>query len=136
MRFIIGLSICSFLFLLSTACSSNSNLPVSPEGSSAVPSTSEFDFFAQTSENYGMLFNGTMEIVPKDNIIYVYERTESANYDITGFLASGCPGGCFRYTIVTWVDDVLTIDLEIENPTALQVYDLRMVFTNLHGKKL
>ena len=124
------------ILLISLGCSSLSNQPVGPSGNT--PKLSDTGSFLESasSDDFGLMFDGTMEINPANGTIAVIERAEAANYDITGFLASGCPGGCFRFSIVSYIDDVMTIDLEIENPTALLVYDLRIIFRNLYGKKV
>lgn len=72
--------------------------------------------------------SGTLEIVP--------DRNPEWHYNVTGLLAGGCPGGCFSYQILDISGEVWTIELTIENPTSLQVYDVRILYYNRYGKKI
>lgn len=64
------------------------------------------------------------------------DRNLDFHYNVTSLLASGCPGGCFTFHIVDIVYDVLFIELEIENPTSLQVWDVRLLYIDLAGKSV
>jgi len=55
---------------------------------------------------------------------------------VTGFLQSACPGGCIDIRIIDITDEVWTIEITIENPTSIQVYDVRVIYYNLAGKKV
>jgi hypothetical protein len=63
-------------------------------------------------------------------------RSPNYNFDVTGFLSTSCPGGCLTYIITRIHGTVLTIDLTLENPTSLQVYDVRIIYENLYGKEI
>jgi len=124
------------LFIFTSGCSNASNQPMIPVSESCQTTFGNFDLMNPEFSGYGLMFMGTMDIDPFTETITVTERAGSANYDITGFIASGCTGGCFRYQILSYVDEVMSIELKIENPTSLQVYDVRMIFTNLYGKEV
>jgi hypothetical protein len=112
------------LVLLLAGCSSQSN-----------PSTPSENPQISQSENIETLFSGTMSINPDDMTVDVTaDRTSERNYDITGLLGGSCPGGCFKFRILGIVGTVLTIELKIENPTAIRAYDVRLIYRNLHGK--
>jgi hypothetical protein len=82
-----------------------------------------------------VLSSGTIEINLDSMAITQHESRQSDYvYNITGFLPSKCPGGCFRFKILGIVGTVLTIQLTIENPTNIQVYDVRIVFADTYGK--
>jgi hypothetical protein len=123
------------LFIFTSGCSNASNQPMIPVAESGQTTFGNFDLMNPEISGYGLMFIGTMDIDPFTETITVTERAGTANYDITEFMASGCTGGCFRYQILSYVDEVMSIELEIENPTSLQVYDIRMIFTNLFGKE-
>jgi len=113
-------------------CSSSGNQPILPNAD-----TNPFDNSIAAQDNSrGLIFDGSMIIDTKMMSINIVERNSAANYNITGFLSSACSGGCFHYTIQSYANEVLTISLKVENPTSLQAYDLRMIFTNLFGKKI
>jgi hypothetical protein len=76
--------------------------------------------------------SGTFEINPEDMTIQdVSDRISSFHYNITSFI-----GGYFRFYIESVSGPLWTIRLEIENPTALQVHDVRIIYTNLYGKQV
>ena len=84
-----------------------------------------------------VIMAGTFSIDLENQIITVAEdRTSELNYNITGFLGSACPGGCFHFKITEINGTVLTIELDLENPTSLQVYDVRLIYLNLYGKSV
>jgi hypothetical protein len=66
----------------------------------------------------------------------ILERESDWNFNITSFLATACPGGCFSFRIVGIVGTVLEIELTLVNPTSIQVYDVRLIYENLYGKKI
>jgi hypothetical protein len=68
--------------------------------------------------------NGTITDIPSRDVMY--------NYDITGFLMAGY----IRYTIISIVGDIWTIDVRITNPTSIIAYDVRQIFTALGNKKI
>lgn len=130
------LSLLFVLFIFTSGCSNVSNQPMIPVAEIDQTTLSNFDLMNPEISGYGLMFIGTMEINPFNETITVTERAGNANYDITGFMASGCPGGCFKYQILSYVDELMSIELSIENPTSLQTYDIRMIFTNLFGKEV
>lgn len=88
-----------------------------------------------SSSNSEILYTGTFEIdIETMTIAQDPKRQSDWVYNITGFLPNKCPGGCFRFRILNIVGTVLEIELTIENPLALQVYDTRIVYLHLFGK--
>ncbi len=80
-------------------------------------------------------YQGTFEIdLDNMSISQSDYRQSDTVYDITGFLPDKCPGGCFRFAIVGVVGTVLEIELTLENPLAIQAYDLRVEYLALFGK--
>lgn len=75
-------------------------------------------------------------IIDLDNMTISQQDSRQSDYvyNITGFMPDKCPGGCFRFKIIGIVGTVLTIQLTIENPTNLRVYDVRLVFADTYGK--
>ena len=119
------------IFLLIAAfsgCSSSSNPPTQPK----TPDLPQAEF---TPTSNGTLYSGSFDIdLETMNITQVADRQSDLVYNITGFLPDKCPGGCFRFTIVGVVGTVLEIELTIENPLAIQVYDVRIQYLNTFGK--
>ncbi len=72
--------------------------------------------------------SGTAEIIP--------DRNADWHYNVTSLLASGCPGGCFTFTVLDVSGEVWTIELSIENPTAIQVHDVRILYYDTYGKTI
>ena len=85
-------------------------------------------------EGASLAYMGSFEIDIETMTISQNPRSADYIYNITGFLPDKCPGGCFRFTIVNVVGTVLEIELTVENPLAIQVYDLRLEYLNLFGK--
>jgi hypothetical protein len=111
-----------------TGCSNSSNLPTQPP----CPDSPQAEF---SSAKTSLLYTGTFEIdFDTQTITQIEDRESEYLYDITGFLPDKCPGGCFRFTIVGIVGSVLEIELTLENPLALQAYDLRVEYLELFGK--
>ena len=113
-----------FIFLAAFAgCSNSSNLPTQPNSPEKLSSDTQ------------ILYSGSFDIdLDSQTISKVDARQSDFVYNITGFLPDKCPGGCFRFTIVGVVGTVLEIELTIENPLALQVYDVRIQYLNTFGK--
>ena len=121
-------SLIIFLLLVFAGCSSSSNNPTQPAGPALPEANSSFDGTA-------LCYQGTFEIDLESQTITQHENREASTvYDITGFLPDKCPGGCFRFAIVGVVGTVLEIELTLENPLAIQVYDARVEYKNLFGK--
>ncbi|MCD6217359.1 PQQ-like beta-propeller repeat protein [bacterium] len=118
-----------FVFLLGFAgCSSSSNNPAQPE-SPLLPQA------GVSHDGAALLYQGTFEIDLETQTITQHENREASTiYDITGFLPDKCPGGCFRFSIVGVVGTVLEIELTLENPITIQVYDARVQYLDLFGK--
>ena len=126
MRFMIILIAVFTLFIL--GCSGASNLPTQPDNPQ-MPSSDSL------SGDSGLLYEGSFDIdVGTMSITQTPDRQTDYVYNITGFLPDKCPGGCFRFTIVGMVGTVLEIELTLENPLAIQVYDIRVLYLNLFGK--
>ena len=91
----------------------------------------------ETNEDgYGVLSAGSLMIDPvTQTITDSPDRDPMININVTGYLkAGGCPGGCFRYRLISVTGDVYNIDVTIENPTTILAFDVRLIFTAL-GKK-
>jgi len=119
MRILISLTTIIVLTILLSGCSSSQDPISQPDIESG---------------NTSFLYSGTFDIDLETLSITQKNRQSDTVYDITGFLPDKCPGGCFRYRIVNVVGTVLEIELTIENPLAIQVYDVRLVYTDLFGK--
>jgi outer membrane protein assembly factor BamB len=116
---VLTLSIISVLLIL--GCSKSS--PVDP----SLPS--------DTSSDRQVIASGTVEIdIQCMTVRLVDDRNSALHLNVTSLLAGACPGGCFRWRITSLVGDVLTLELTLENPVNIQVYDARIVFTQLAGK--
>ncbi|MBU1023507.1 right-handed parallel beta-helix repeat-containing protein [bacterium] len=112
----------SLLCLIIGGCSNSQSNPAQPD-------------MATEQSSSGVLFSGSFDIDIESMTIAQYENRQSDFvYNITGFLPDKCPGGCFRFRIVNVIGTVLEIELTIENPLAIQVYDVRIEYTNLFGK--
>jgi len=121
-----GLILLSLLISLSFGCSSDrSSTPLTPSNDANLPTD-------LSDDSHGIMASGTFEINPEDMTIQdVSDRISSFHYNITTFI-----GGYFRFYIENVSGPLWTIRLEIENPTALQVHDVRIIYTNLYGKKV
>jgi hypothetical protein len=124
MKFIkISMAIALSITLLAIAgCGSTSENPTAPQiqdtTSSAHQSWGAYDMIID-------LENESIEIVPNREIMY--------HFNINGYLGL-CDGGCFKFWITDINGTVLTIDMQMENPVALDGYDVRIIFTHLNGK--
>ena len=117
-----------FLLLVFAGCSSSSNNPTQPAAPDLPEAACSFDGTA-------LCYQGTFEIDLETQAINQIENRQSDFvYDITGFLPDKCPGGCFRFSIVGVVGTVLEIELTLENPLTIQVYDARVQYLDLFGK--
>ena len=88
-------------------------------------------------EEYLILFSGSFEIDLDRGSIDLHEnRDPQYNLNITGLLNTACPGGCFRFRILSINGTELTIELKITNPSSIQVYDVRLIYLNLYGKSV
>jgi len=127
MRHLIAFLISLVIIIYFFGCSGKSDSPTSPN-------EPESDSSA-ISGNQSVLYSGTLTIDPVNLTI---ENVETRNpdwvYNITPFLGNQCPGGCFRFKIVGIVGTVLEIELTIENPAKIQVYDVRVEYIELFGK--
>lgn len=116
------------LLMLSFGCSSSSQLPTQPN----TPNLPQGDISSDGTE---LLLSGSFDIdLDTQTITRIDDRQSDYVYDITGFLPDKCPGGCFRFAIVGVVGTVLEIELTMENPLAIQAYDIRVEYLNLYGK--
>ncbi|MCD6216296.1 PKD domain-containing protein [bacterium] len=116
------------LLAVFAGCSSSSSLPTQPDNPQ-IPSAD-----TQT-DKLSLLYEGTFDIdLETQTITQIENRQSDFIYDITGFLPDKCPGGCFRFAIVGVVGTVLEIELTLENPLTIQVYDARVMYLNLFGK--
>jgi hypothetical protein len=128
MRYLISILAIFTLFAFFAGCSSSSDLPTQP-GNNQLPQDEISDGNSQ------LLYSGTFEInLDSLNITQTDNRQSEFVYDITGFLPDKCPGGCFRFTIVGVVGTVLEIEFTLENPLAIQAYDLKVEYLELFGK--
>jgi hypothetical protein len=103
-------------------------------GNPAVPESSETQINSpETVSN--ILYAGTFEIdLENQQIIQIENRENDYVYNITGLLPNKCPGGCFRFRIIGIIGTVLEIELTLENPLTIQIYDARVVYVDLFGK--
>lgn len=116
------------LLAVFSGCSSSSKMPTQPN----TPDLPQAEY---TPSSGGLLHSGSFDIdLDTMSITQIPDRQSDLVYDITGFLPDKCPGGCFRFAIVGVVGTVLEIELTIENPLAIQVYDVRIQYLNTLGK--
>lgn len=118
------MSVFALVFLLMGCSGSSPMLPGSTDQAGITSSDSDYQIW----------MSGTMILNNDGETGSLVERTSELNYNITGLLGSGCPGGCFHFRIVGIVGTVLEVELTIENPASLQPYDVRLVYENLYGK--
>jgi hypothetical protein len=119
-----GLLFLSLIVILLVGCSASKiNSPVAPEGDNT-------PFSDIPQDGHDIIASGTFQI-DLDNMTVndVTDRVGAFHYNITGFLS-----GRFKYYIQSWTPPTITLRLEIENPTSIQVYDVRIIYTNLYGK--
>jgi hypothetical protein len=128
MRYLLTVVTILLVIAAFSGCSSSSNTPIQPK----TPDLPQAEF---TPTSNGLLYSGSFDIdLETMSITQVADRQSDLVYDITGFLPDKCPGGCFRFTIVGVVGTVLEIELTIENPLAIQAYDVRVQYLNTFGK--
>ena len=112
----------SIILLAFAGCSSTSENPTTPQiqgtTASAHQSWGAYDMIID-------LENESVEIVPNREMMW--------HFNINGYLGL-CDGGCFKFWITDITGTVLTIDMQMENPVALNGYDVRIIFTHLNGK--
>lgn len=126
MRFYLTVFIFVFLAsILMMGCSGNeSSSPVVPDDNNCPT--------ANADDNRPILTAGTIEIdVESMTVRDVTDRVEAYHFNITSIL-----GHHFKWRITEWAPPYITLNLEIENPTALQVWDVRIIYTNLFGKEI
>ena len=124
MRSIISFLITFSVFMLFAGCSNVNRSPI------------ETNQLA-SEKNPGMeaVYFGTLTIDPEAMTIENHIlRDADYVFNITGFLPNKCPGGCFRFRIVSIIGTVLEIELTLENPTSIQVYDVRIEYLQTYGK--
>lgn len=121
-----GLILLTLLLSISFGCSADKNsTPLTPSNDTNLPADI-------SGENHAIMASGTFEINPEDMTIQdVSDRVGSFHYNITTFI-----GGYFKYFIENINGPVWTIRLELENPTDIQVHDVRIIYTNLYGKQV
>ena len=124
-----------FLLVILNGCSGTKNSvdPItSPQITSAQP---EINAGAGNTDSTTLLLAGSFDIDLESGTITVTENREPlANYNITGFLGGACPGGCFKFRIMGIIGTVLTIELELTNPTSFHVFDVKLIYLNTYGK--
>ena len=124
------------LVMVVTGCSRTS--PIEPGPSIDTPANGPINAIKGFTDSINQIWmTGTMIIKPEiGEGQVIYNRNAEYNYDITSFLAGGCPGGCFTFKIVGIQGTVLEVELKLENPTSLQAYDVRLIYEKLYGKKV
>lgn len=120
----------SLTLMFVVGCSSSSTSPTQPD-------TPDIPDVASSLSDANLLYSGTFDIdIDNLTITQSDSRQSEVVYNITGFLPDKCPGGCFRFTIVNVIGTVLEIELTIENPLAIQVYDVTIEYIELFGKSV
>jgi formylglycine-generating enzyme required for sulfatase activity len=93
--------------------------------------------FSLSQETGRLIGAGRMDFNPVDETIMMTPLRDSQfHLNVTWLLASGCPGGCFTYRILSVQDNIWTIELTLENPTSIQVYDVRIFLFDILGTKV
>lgn len=91
---------------------------------------------ARSQDDSRIIGAGSIEIDPTTMTAKVIpNRTGEFHFVITGYM-SGCPGGCFRFEILDITDNIFTVELTLENPTDIQVWDARIFLFNIEGKEV
>lgn len=126
MRYLILFVIALFVF---AGCSQSASNPAVPDSSDTQPTLQE--------NISNILYAGTFEIdLENQQINQIENRDSDYVYNITGLLPNKCPGGCFRFRIIGVIGTVLQIELTLENPLTVQIYDARVVYVDLFGKSV
>jgi len=117
MFFIIYYPVLIFAF----GCSSQSVVtPERPADNSTFTPIEALNGFSASMSQIWM--TGTMIIKPEiGEGEVIYNRSSDWNFNITSMLTTACPGGCFKFRIVSIVGTMIEIELSLENPTSLQV---------------
>lgn len=119
-----------FILATSVGCSSNSKTPTD----TIIPASNG----ELVSENsHSLIGSGTLFFdTDKGELKVVENRDASIHFNVTGFLSGACPGGCFRFSILNIKNNIYTVEITLENPLALQVWDARIFLNNILGKKV
>jgi len=84
--------------------------------------------------NHTIASSGIFMLDQSQGIKVLPDRDAAFHYNVAGFLQSACPGGCIDIQILSIIDEVWTIEITIENPISIQVYDVRVIYYNTAGK--
>ena len=138
MRFNIGiLLILAMIFAF--GCSSGKNTPTTPRNLVAgdelasVFDSENLSGLNDTNSKNSIAFAGQLVANGSGGFDLVEDRTTYANYNITGFVTKA---HAFHYKIIQWAGNTAEIDVTLDNPTSLAVYDVRLVFNNLGSNKI
>jgi len=122
--YLVGCIVVTFALLMLFGCSSSgSKMLVSPDGD-------QTPMVDNSSQSHVVTQVGTFEIdIAKMEIREVPLRDAAFHMDITSLIKS-----YFHYYItgVSW--PYINVKLEITNPTAIQAYDVRIIYLDLYGK--
>jgi len=118
-----GYLLIALILLAAFGCSSTkSQSPVAPSDDN-IP-------VVEKDNGHSVIMTGTFEIDPVNGEIRdVPDRNPEFHYNLTGFIGSN-----FKYFITGWHPPNVTVRLQLTNPTAIQAYDVRIIFINLYGK--
>jgi formylglycine-generating enzyme required for sulfatase activity len=120
----------AFTLMISIGCSSSSKTPAD----TIIPASNGE---LVSENNHSVIGSGTLLFDTSTGELKVVEnRDASAHFNVTGFLSGGCPGGCFRFSILNIINNIYTVQMTLENPSSLQVWDARIFLNNILGKKV
>ena len=138
MKLINGIAILVCIFSI-FGCSSQGKAPVTtvdlsntadlPTAFNPIPVAD----FSYEETNWEPVFAGRFIPDSSGGFELVEDRQNLINVDVTSQVLGA---GAFSYEILQVNGNVFEIDLTIENPTSLQVYDLRMIFNDIGPSKV
>ena len=114
-----------------------SSIGCSKTGSNPVGPNSIDTESAQNPDTSRVMERGTIKFdTSTSTAIVLPDKESSFHYNITGFLRTGCPGGCFKIAIMNFQNGIFTVKMTLENPTSIQVWDVRIFFMGTYDKKI
>jgi hypothetical protein len=131
MRIITAISAVLMFVLFGCSSSNNSMMAPVPDGDAVLETVFNPEQVADFQPNelgWQQAYSG--EFIPDGSggFELVDNRDAMFNFNATNFILSA---GAFHYQIVSITGNRLELNLTINNPTSLIVYDLRMIFNNI-----
>jgi len=129
----------AIVLIFVVGCSGGKNMPTLPAGGNAPSDLAmifdEPEVANSTSDqgNWSVVFAG--QFIPDGNggLELVEDRDALLNYNITKFVVNT---HSLHYKIVQWVGNRLEVDVTLDNPTSISVYDVRIIFNGIGSNKV